>query len=78
MKAGRWLSVDRRRGWTAAGLALVALLFLGPSAGALAGEAVPADYRAFFGGDSRLIIWIVAQVHLMFGAFVLGVPIFAS
>lgn len=35
------------------------------------------DYRSFFGLDSRLTIWIIAQIHLMFGAFVLGVPIFA-
>ena len=35
------------------------------------------DYRSFFGADSRLMIWIIAELHLMFGAFVLGVPIFA-
>ncbi len=34
-------------------------------------------YRTFFGMDSRLVVWIVAQLHLMFAAFVLGVPIFA-
>ena len=27
--------------------------------------------------DSRTIVWLVMQVHLMFAAFVLGVPIFA-
>jgi hypothetical protein len=37
-----------------------------------------ADYRTFFGFSSRNAVWIVAQIHLMFGAFVLGVPIFAS
>ncbi|MBI2525751.1 MAG: cytochrome ubiquinol oxidase subunit I [Candidatus Rokubacteria bacterium] len=47
----------------------------GPAAAA---EAPATDYRRFFGGDARLVIWIVAQIHLMFGAFVLGVPIFAS
>ncbi|MFQ5847027.1 MAG: cytochrome ubiquinol oxidase subunit I [Candidatus Methylomirabilales bacterium] len=36
------------------------------------------DYQTFFGGNSRLVIWIITQLHLMFGAFVLGVPIFAS
>jgi len=50
------------------------LLFIIP---ALAQQAGPADYRTFFGMDSRLAIWIIAEVHLMFGAFVLGVPIFA-
>jgi hypothetical protein len=35
------------------------------------------EYRTFFGLDPRLVVWIVAQLHLMYGAFVLGVPIFA-
>jgi cytochrome bd ubiquinol oxidase subunit I len=34
-------------------------------------------YRSFLGYNSRLAIWIIAEIHLMFGAFVLGVPIFA-
>ena len=34
-------------------------------------------YRTFFGLDSRLVVWLVAELHLMFAAFVLGVPIFA-
>jgi hypothetical protein len=36
------------------------------------------EYRAFFGTSSRVTVWVVAELHLMFGAFVLGVPIFAS
>jgi cytochrome d ubiquinol oxidase subunit I len=47
----------------------------------LAGTAMAAEtqdaYRSFFGHDSRIAIWIIAELHLMFGAFVLGVPIFA-
>jgi cytochrome bd-type quinol oxidase subunit 1 len=35
------------------------------------------EYRTFMGIGSRNVIWFVAEVHLMFGAFVLGVPIFA-
>lgn len=35
------------------------------------------DYRGGILVDSRTIIWIVSELHLMFGAFVLGVPIFA-
>lgn len=35
------------------------------------------DYRSFLGLDSRVFVWIVAELHLMFAAFVLGVPIFA-
>jgi hypothetical protein len=34
------------------------------------------DYRNFFGIDGRLVVWIVSQLHLMFAAFVLAVPIF--
>ena len=34
-------------------------------------------YRQFSGVSSRVLIWITAQVHLMFAAFMLGVPMFA-
>jgi cytochrome bd-type quinol oxidase subunit 1 len=33
--------------------------------------------RPFFGLSPRATIWVVAQMHLLFAAFVLGVPIFA-
>ncbi|MBT5780194.1 MAG: hypothetical protein HOI02_12360, partial [Rhodospirillaceae bacterium] len=32
------------------------------------------EYRQFLGIDSRRLIWFLAQMHLFFGAFVLGVP----
>lgn len=35
------------------------------------------DYGSYFAGNSRLVVWYVAQLHLMFGSFVLGVPLFA-
>jgi len=35
------------------------------------------DYRNIFFIPNRTAIWAVAQLHLMFAAFVLGVPIFA-
>ena len=35
------------------------------------------EYRQFLGIDSRRLIWFLAQMHLFFGAFVLGVPMFA-
>jgi cytochrome d ubiquinol oxidase subunit I len=38
---------------------------------------VDAEYRAFPKIGSRVAIWIVAQLHLLFAAFVLAVPIFA-
>ena len=34
-------------------------------------------YGDFPWGGSRLAIWVVAQIHLFFAAFVLGVPMFA-
>lgn len=35
------------------------------------------EYRQFMGLDSRKVVWFLAQMHLFFGAFVLGVPLFA-
>ena len=35
------------------------------------------EYRQFLGLDTRKLIWFLAQMHLFFGAFVLGVPLFA-
>lgn len=57
------------------GLILVLLAVGWPISG-WAAEAVPL-YRTFFGINPRLTVWVVAELHLMFGAFVLGVPIFA-
>lgn len=34
------------------------------------------DYPSFWGINSRIFVWLVAQLHLWFGAFVLAVPIF--
>ena len=42
-----------------------------------AAEGVKSDYYTFFSLDSRKVIWFIAQLHLYFGAFVLGVPMFA-
>ncbi len=50
---------------------------------ALPAAAIPQDavanpeYRAFPVIGSRVAIWVVAQLHLMFAAFVLAVPMFA-
>jgi len=62
------------------GLALLATLFL-PDA--LLAQSQELPYPARMYGDefpligSRAAIWITAQVHLLFAAFVLGVPMFA-
>ncbi|MEE8423045.1 MAG: cytochrome ubiquinol oxidase subunit I [Thermodesulfobacteriota bacterium] len=75
-KTGRW-----RLFLAGGGLLVSAVLFylispvLALEASAKAQEAV--EYRTFLGINPRSAIWVIAQVHLMFGAFVLGVPIFA-
>jgi cytochrome bd-type quinol oxidase subunit 1 len=63
-----------RVGRLAAVLLAVAVLLLG-SSHAMAQEVN--EYRQFLGIDSRKLIWFLAQMHLFFGAFVLGVPLFA-
>jgi hypothetical protein len=59
--------------WLRVAWLFMAFLFMLPFV-ALAQEA---GYRPFFNQDSRLVVWIIAELHLMYGAFVLGVPIFA-
>ncbi len=67
----------RRAAW--ASLLFVAfsflLLFALPAFAQEAGKS--ADYRAFPLIGSRLAVWAIAQIHLNFAAFILGVPIFA-
>ncbi len=66
-------------------LLLLLVLLLAAAAGLAAGPAwaqAPAAqgepaYRAFPVVGSRLAVWVVAQIHLNFAAFILGVPIFA-
>lgn len=55
--------------------AMLALTYL--VAQALGSWLPAADYRSFFGLSNRTTVWIIAELHLMFAAFVLGVPIFA-
>ena len=58
------------------GLAILAILVAAlVSTPAFAQEAN--EYRQFLGLDSRKLIWFLAQMHLFFAAFVLGVPLFA-
>ena len=38
---------------------------------------VPPDYRPFPKIGSRVAVWVLAQLHLLFAAFVLAVPLFA-
>jgi len=72
MTRDRGRSAPWIRGARLAGLALlVALPVLAQAAGP--------DYGEFgvFGLDRRAAVWIAAQLHLLFAAFVLGVPMFA-
>jgi cytochrome d ubiquinol oxidase subunit I len=68
----------RTRSILLAVLPVLGVLFLVLAAPAAAQEAAkePA-YRAFPVFGSRLAVWAVAQLHLNFAAFILGVPIFA-
>jgi cytochrome bd-type quinol oxidase subunit 1 len=69
----------RRLGTVATGVASLALLLVavhvaGAQEPAVAG---PREYGSFPWIGSRTAVWIAAEVHLMFAAFVLGVPMFA-
>ena len=58
-------------------LLLAGAFLLVAAAPAVAQEAKEAAYRAFPWLGSRLAVWAIAQLHLNFAAFILGVPIFA-
>src|SRR3989338_4223780 len=49
------------------------LVFFASSAFALEAN----EYRQLGNLDTRKLVWFLAQMHLYFGAFVLGVPLFA-
>ena len=51
------------------------LLIVAPAA--FAQDATEAEYRPFPKIGSRNAAWIAAQLHLLFGSFILGVPMFA-
>ncbi|MFT5143993.1 MAG: cytochrome d ubiquinol oxidase subunit I [Rhodothermales bacterium] len=72
--------LSRERVAVAAGLifAAVAVLVLSPmEAFATPQVADNPDYRAFPIIGSRVVMWVTAELHLMFAAFVLAVPMFA-
>ncbi|HXC61384.1 MAG TPA: cytochrome ubiquinol oxidase subunit I, partial [Nitrospiria bacterium] len=75
-KASRPISAkDVCAALTLLGIAVLFLLALAPSA--FAQELSSKDYRDIPYIGSRNAVWIIAQIHLLFGGFVLGVPIFA-
>ena len=65
------MKLDRRYGFP---LALVACLFIPVLVHAQIADEIA--YRAFPVIGSRVAIWAVAQLHLLFAAFVLAVPMF--
>ena len=69
--------IRRRRVRAYLAIALVLLASIALAGPASAQGSGPPDYRQYFGLDSRNVIWVVSQLHLLFAAFVLGVPIFA-
>src|SRR3970040_2907167 len=67
--------VLRRLTLAVLGVSALFLLLVDPALAQEAGKAV--EYRAFPIVGSRLAVWAMAQIHLNFAAFILGVPIFA-
>ncbi len=61
---------------TAVGLGILALITADPAVAQEAAAGVR-EYGDFPIIGSRAAVWVAAQVHLMFAAFVLGVPMFA-
>src|ERR671937_335243 len=72
------VTLARRAVWLLVfcGVALTVLAVLPVDAQTAQNAKEPA-YRAFPVFGSRLAVWAVAQLHLNFAAFILGVPIFA-
>jgi cytochrome bd ubiquinol oxidase subunit I len=62
---------------TAVTLTAVAVALLLVAGTGVAQEAATREYGDFPIIGARGAVWIAAQVHLMFAAFVLGVPMFA-
>ena len=59
-------------------LGLLAIyLFLAIAPAAFTQDVTDAEYRSFPKIGSRNAAWIAAQLHLLFGSFILGVPMFA-
>ena len=79
MKMLRGFRTGRWGLWVTGSAALLLItFFLGDvSLAQEVSKAGPVEYRDIPGIGSRNLVWIVAQLHLLFGGFVLGVPIFA-
>ncbi len=58
-------------------VAPAAVLILALPALAQGAPELPEGYRTIFGLSPRVVVWVIAQLQLLFAAFLLGVPIFA-
>ncbi|MBO6573892.1 MAG: cytochrome ubiquinol oxidase subunit I [Rhodothermales bacterium] len=80
LQSGPFQGLSRERVATAMGLVSAAAIILlaGPMEAFAAPQVVDSpDYRTFPWMGSRVIMWVTAELHLMFAAFVLAVPMFA-
>ncbi|MGH7447448.1 MAG: cytochrome ubiquinol oxidase subunit I, partial [Longimicrobiales bacterium] len=75
--AGRIRPRDAARVTAGCAAAGCALLLLVMDAQPLLAQAAAREYGDFPVIGSRAAVWVAAQVHLLFAAFVLGVPMFA-
>jgi len=73
---GEMRNLRRSKAYWAAGLAALLLVVATKTVWA-DGPTPTGDYRELPGIGSRLGVWMAAELHLMFGAFVLAVPMFA-
>jgi cytochrome bd-type quinol oxidase subunit 1 len=72
----RFIDFMKKGGWLV--LVSVGLFILGAQLVYAEESATPTvDYRDIPGIGSRNAIWIIAQLHILFAGFVLGVPMFA-
>ena len=70
------MKISKKRLYLILGCVLVFYVVLA-IAPAFAQDVTEAEYRAFPKIGSRNAAWIAAQLHLLFGSFILGVPMFA-
>ncbi|MXZ00052.1 hypothetical protein F4Y93_05175 [Candidatus Poribacteria bacterium] len=70
------MKISKKRLYLILGCVLVFYAFLA-IAPAFAQDMTEAEYRPFPVVGSRTAAWIAAQLHLLFGSFILGVPMFA-
>ena len=70
------MKISKKRLYLILGFVLVAYALLAV-APVFAQDATDAEYRPFPKIGSRNAAWIAAQLHLLFGSFILGVPMFA-